>query len=863
MLALRSQTVAYLLGVLPVVLLGSPGPGADPKPAPVPGEVTGEPLPPSAVARIGTTRLRHGSQVASVAFSPDGKKVVSSDGFSVGVWDSRSGRELAFRMLREQYRCWPRLSPDGSLIACRVENGALGVQDAETGKVRSRFPSGEGRVHNLVFSRDNRWLTSTDDEGLVSLWEVNAGKLAWSKQSPTKGYDSGQAFTPDGKGLVHATNDGQLFLYSVQTGKELWHVEPPNDREREYRFNGLDISPDGAVVAVMYNWRSIELREVKTGKFLRAFESPGSWSGPRFSPDGKQLMCGTIRSDVAVLFRDVATGKLARKLRGDPKAEPDSFAISADGKLLAVGGWDHAVHIWDLATEKELVPDAEPGGEVSAHVLADGQTILTTCRYWLNVSSGTVEPRVGFWNLKGQPLKQISFDAKDAHLFAVAPDATVVATGEGFPLARFHRVPKNSQLRCLLRLTSLTTGKELAHLKDLPCEVHELGFSPDGQFLFTSVDNPGPNPDDYHRRPGVVVWKRTATGLEKTAEIDSIDAWSGRFVCAPDSRWVGVATGGSYDFHDCETGKLVRRCQPLPGGVRAVSPSGRVLACTDDDARTAFLVEWTTGKTIRKLECDPPYLVRPRFAFSPDAQIVAGDLNSDTIVLWSTFTGKPVGKLEGHRGHIVSLCFTPDGRFLVSGSSDTTALIWNYRAALTKAASKPEELSAKRLEELWADLQAADAERGSRAISALVQAPEQAIPWLRKKVTAATAEEQRQIRAWIDDVAKGDEKVRTRALTELARLGALAGPALQDALRAKPPLETKRHLEKLLAAPDAAPAPLWLATQRALEVLELIGTPEARTVLEELSKGLAGSPKTQESQRTLERLRKRDAAKPR
>src|SRR5436309_1724552 len=76
-----------------------------------------EPLPANAVARIGTTRLRHGSHIDSVTFSPDGKKVISSDGWSVGVWDAGTGRELAFRMLREQYRCWPRVSPDGTLIA--------------------------------------------------------------------------------------------------------------------------------------------------------------------------------------------------------------------------------------------------------------------------------------------------------------------------------------------------------------------------------------------------------------------------------------------------------------------------------------------------------------------------------------------------------------------------------------------------------------------------------------------------------------------------------------------------------------------------------------------------------------------------
>jgi WD40 repeat protein len=849
----RVRTAAQLLVVLPVLLLGVLEPYAAPNPTPA---APSEPLPPNAVARIGTTLLRHGSQVASVAFSPYGTKVISTDGFSVGVWDVRTGRELAFRMLREQYGCWPRLSPDGSLIACRVGNGALGVQEVETGKVRSRFPSGDGGVHNLVFSRDNLWLTSTDDEGIVSLWDVGAGKLAWSKQSPTKGYPSGQAFTPDGKGLVHAANDGQLVLYSVQTGKELWHTAA-HQNEDMYYFTGLDISPDGAVVAVLYRWRDVELREVKTGKLLRAFEATGSWHGPRFTPDGKQLLCSAYRNSGAVLFWDVATGKLARELPGDPRAEPYDFAVSADGKFLVVGGWDHAVHLWDLTTEKELFPRGHPGGEVFAQLLADGKTVLTTCRYWTQRQYDRLDKHLGFWDLRGKSLKQTTFDAKEAHAFAISPDATVVATAVGTSFGRFRRPIPNGGLRSSLHITERATGQELARTDGLNFELHEMAFSPDGRFLFTSVDNPGPNPDDYHRRRVVVVWKRTATGLEKTAEIDSIRAWSCRFVCAPDSRWVGVDTGEGYDFHDCETGKLIGRCRPLAGAVRAVSPSGRVLACTNDAERTAFLVERATGKTVCKLECAPRYLVRPRFAFSPDGRIVASDLNSDAITLWDVFTGKPVGKLEGHRGDIESLCFTPDGRFLVSGSADTTALIWDYRKVLPGSAGEPEKLSDKRLDELWVDLQSADAERGYRAVSALVRAPERAVPFLRKQVSAATADE-RQIRTWIAVVGRGDEALRARALAELSKLGALAAPAIQEALRTES-LETKQRLEKLLGAPGAPPAPLWLATQRALETLELIGTPEARAVLEELSQGPADSPRTEEARRALERLRKREA----
>ena len=85
---------------------------------------------------------------------------------------------------------------------------------------------------------------------------------------------------------------------------------------------------------------------------------------------------------------------------------------------------------------------------------------------------------------------------------------------------------------------------------------------------------------------------------------------------------------------------------------------------------------------------------------------------------------------------------------------------------------------------------------------------------MRQKVAPATAEEQRQIRSWIDDAGKDGETVRDHALTELTKLGTLAEPAIRQALAARPPLEIKRRLETLLGTPGDAPAPLWLATQR-------------------------------------------------
>ncbi len=176
-------------------------------------------------------------------------------------------------------------------------------------------------------------------------------------------------------------------------------------------------------------------------------------------------------------------------------------------------------------------------------------------------------------------------------------------------------------------------------------------------------------------------------------------------------------------------------------------------------------------------------------------------------MLWDASTGKQIGKLEGHRGQFVSLGFTPDGRFLVSGSSDTTGLIWDYRRLLHKVAGTPGSLSPEHLDKIWVDLQNGDAERGYRAVWALVESHEAAIEFLRGKIPPATAEEQRQLQPWIDEVDSDKYAVRQRAESGLAKLGLLAEPAIQQALRGPLSLEAKRRLEKALGTPSTAPCP--------------------------------------------------------
>src|SRR5207302_10262310 len=107
--------------------------------------------------------------------------------------------------------------------------------------------------------------------------------------------------------------------------------------------------------------------------------------------------------------------------------------------------------------------------------------------------------------------------------------------------------------------------------------------------------------------------------------------------------------------------------------------------------------------------------------------------------LWDLVTGQEVGRLQGHQGGVVGLAFSADGTRLVSGSLDTTALVWKVgKHTRTTRIGRPEDapLAGRELEALWADLAGKDGVRAFAAQRALSRHPAQAAALVRERLPA-------------------------------------------------------------------------------------------------------------------------------
>ncbi|HEY7153771.1 MAG TPA: hypothetical protein VH575_07410, partial [Gemmataceae bacterium] len=297
----------------------------------------------------------------------------------------------------------------------------------------------------------------------------------------------------------------------------------------------------------------------------------------------------------------------------------------------------------------------------------------------------------------------------------------------------------------------------------------------------------------------------------------------------------------------------------------ALSPDGRLLAMGPVDHRilrnaeeaskpkkgSLILKDLATGRIVRRIDNLPSEA--GLLAFSPDGRTLAwtGFGDNNAIRLLEVASGRERRHLAGHRGQVTALAFSADGRRLLSGSNDTTALVWDL------AGRSPATLTAEKVETLWVDLVSEDAARAYRAIHQLAAAPDVSVPFLRKRLRPVPAVDEKRLARLIADLDSDDFATRQKATAELAKLADQPIAAYRKALESKPSIETRKRLEELLE--KAGPA-WWdvsgerLRSLRAVEAVELAGTQEAREALTTLAAGAPGARLTEQAKAALERL---------
>jgi len=222
-----------------------------------------------------------------------------------------------------------------------------------------------------------------------------------------------------------------------------------------------------------------------------------------------------------------------------------------------------------------------------------------------------------------------------------------------------------------LKLWEVATGNELRTLKGDTNGVNSIAFSPDGRNLLSGSAD------------GTLRLWEVATGKElRRFKGDVLQVISAAF--SPDGSMV-LCSGLLTTLWNLASEKELYVFPGLGAFSVAFSPDGRTvllghapLASADRPAGgngTLVVREVATGKELLSFGRQKDTVLS--VAFSPDGRTVLSGSSDQTLILWQIATGKELRDFRGHLNRVTSVAFSPDGRTALSGSADNTLKLWD------------------------------------------------------------------------------------------------------------------------------------------------------------------------------------------
>jgi DNA-binding beta-propeller fold protein YncE len=260
--------------------------------------------------------------VRGVAFSPDGKRIVTASADQTAkVWDAATGREL---LALKGHTSWVRgvaFSPDGKRIVTASADQTAKVWDAATGREVLSLKGHNSFLTSVAFSPDGTRIVTGG--GLTAReWDAATGREVLVLKGHTALVRS-VAYSPDGTRIVTGSHDRTARVWDIATGREVLALQG-----HKHWVNAVAFSPDGKRIVTGSEDRTVKVWDAEGGQELLTLQGHTSVVFcAAFSPDGKRLVTGSYDK----------TAKVWDAERGQAKA--------ADGRVNTTGFADE---VWPL-----------------------------------------------------------------------------------------------------------------------------------------------------------------------------------------------------------------------------------------------------------------------------------------------------------------------------------------------------------------------------------------------------------------------------------------------------------------------------------------------------------------------------------
>jgi WD40 repeat protein len=772
---------------------------------------------PRILQRLGTNRLRHGSRILALAYSPNGQDLAAGGGSDpVRIWDASTGQQ--------KFTCndtWVNAiaySPRGSLI---ITAGAFktirmwsAANDKDAGKESGKLEGHAAPIKALALSPGGDLLVSGSQDGVIMLWEMlTKKKIIEIKEHTDEITALAYCTAHDNDLFVSGSNDRTVRVWDGGTQKLKIKIDAGCG------VLAVALAPDGKTVYSAGDDNFIRAWDVETGKPTAMFKGHDNMVvSLSLSRDGKTLISGG-RDNTIRIWDLQAQGKPPRVIARH-FGDSDALAVSKDGKRVATAGLNNTIRVFDTATGNELFGSNDPQAGLN------GLTLSRNGKYLAAITAPGI---VYLWDA---PTGKLLRDWKTGQTGEIA----LGFSADGKSLVTADRT---------IRFWDPETGKQRFELPKDDVKMApalSIAFAPDGKTVAVGM-----------RGGQVAIWDIDARSI------------TGSFAYSQDSKLLGVSGGSKIILFDRAANKELRRfdCKDAPPktllpdvAALAFCPDKRTLAvaCWDGVIR---ILNFADGKEVSA--CEGHQSVPFAIEYSRDGRTLLSGSADTTVRLWEPFSGVQIAELKGHTGEVHGVALSPDGKTAYSAAADTNVLVWDT-TGFGKAGPLKAALGNAELETAWKELANDNAGAARLTMWRLIVNSDGVAPFLKTKVPLVDVP---RIKKLLADLDSDQFDERDAAFKELANQGRWLEDRLEEALLKTPSLEYKRRIEqlqdKLRVAGALTLRQEQIRLRRTMMVLEYIADAPARDLLDRLSRQAPSDALCDDATKTLDRLGKLSA----
>jgi WD40 repeat protein/serine/threonine protein kinase len=607
------------------------------------------------------TLTGHAHLVTSLAFSPDGARLISgSHDRTIKVWECATGKLLFSATGHKEAVLRVGYSPTGKYLATVGADRVLKLWDAATGKELHSYVGDD-----LVFDRAETQLAITAEHG-TNVYDLKTGE--------------GKLTLPQARGAVAFSPNGRLLATGAPVVK-LWDLAGPTEpiATSTLTVDGAELGADGILLGAVNREQLLQFSP--DGKLLVAVDKEqlfildgetgqvrhhlvghnGGISAAVFMPDGQALV--TSGADQTVRVWDMATGREKFAFRGHTHSV-NIVAIRPDGRQLASGGIDTAVRLWDPSCDPRgltFTVDRGAGEHLKSFTFsADGRSLLLNMKKALQTYDAT----------SGSQLSSQPIDIIDKWL---CPRGDVAFSANG----RFLAAPAFNDYR-IAKVWEAATCQEVGSFPSHGKVVRGLAVSADGQWLAAGEGSSY----DKELDGSITIWD--VAGRREVNRLTGLHQVITALTFNPDGHRLAGAgeRDGSVRVWDVLTGNQLFE---LTGCKQvfsiAFSPDGKKLAATDWEGDKVCVWDAATGAELYTI---PEVLTPTCVTFSPNGRRLATAGYYGQVHLWDAATGQESFTLhsfaqarQGDYAFMARAVFSPDGRRLASNNWDGTINVWD------------------------------------------------------------------------------------------------------------------------------------------------------------------------------------------